>query len=105
LEYTKELNGTISIKMEEINMKKEVAATKENKTIVTEVPKKATKKKSYEKITVKLKAFTGMEIGTFEANLKDGLWEVETKKGTLKFDKEGHQIDAKNPRFANHITF
>lgn len=63
-----------------------------------EVEEKATK-------TVVMKAFTGMWIGEFEVikETKKTIT-VATKKGELKFDKTtGIQLDANNPKFANHI--
>ena len=63
-----------------------------------EVEEKATK-------TVVMKAFTGMWIGEFEIikETKKTIT-VATKKGELKFDKAtGIQLDANNPKFANHI--
>lgn len=63
-----------------------------------EVEEKATK-------TVVMKAFTGMWIGEFEVikETKKTIT-VATKKGELKFDKAtGIQLDANNPKFANHI--
>lgn len=63
-----------------------------------EVEEKATK-------TVVMKAFTGMWIGEFEVikETKKTIT-VVTKKGELKFDKAtGIQLDANNPKFANHI--
>ena len=63
-----------------------------------EVEEKATK-------TVVMKAFTGMWIGEFEIikETKKTIT-VATKKGELKFDKTtGIQLDANNPKFANHI--
>lgn len=55
--------------------------------------------------TVVMKAFTGMWIGEFEIikETKKTIT-VATKKGELKFDKAtGIQLDANNPKFANHI--
>lgn len=55
--------------------------------------------------TVVMKAFTGMWIGEFEVikETKKTIT-VTTKKGELKFDKAtGIQLDANNPKFANHI--
>lgn len=55
--------------------------------------------------TVVMKAFTGMWIGEFEIikETKKTIT-VATKKGELKFDKvTGIQLDANNPKFANHI--
>ena len=55
--------------------------------------------------TVVMKAFTGMWIGEFEIikETKKTIT-VTTKKGELKFDKAtGIQLDANNPKFANHI--
>lgn len=63
-----------------------------------EVEEKATK-------TVVMKAFTGMWIGEFEIIKKTKKTiTVLTKKGELKFDRTtGIQLDANNPKFANHI--
>ena len=56
---------------------------------------------------VTVSAFTGMKIGVFQANLVEGLIEVFTKKGNLlKFDPNtGVQTNARNPKFANRITY
>lgn len=56
---------------------------------------------------VTVSAFTGMTIGVFEAHLIDGLVQVYTKKGaTLQFDPNtGIQTNARNPKFANKITW
>ena len=54
---------------------------------------------------VKVRAFTGMLIGTFkvEKETKTTIT-VKTAKGKLKFDKEtGIQIDSNNQKFANRI--
>lgn len=54
---------------------------------------------------VKVRAFTGMLIGTFkvEKETKTTIT-VKTAKGKLKFDKEtGIQIDSNNKKFANRI--
>ena len=63
-----------------------------------EVEEKATK-------TVVMKAFTGMWIGEFEIIKKTKKTiTVLTKKGELKFDRTtGIQLNANNPKFANHI--
>lgn len=55
--------------------------------------------------TVVMKAFTGMWIGEFEVIKETNKTiTVATKKGELKFDKAtGIQLDANNPKFANHI--
>jgi hypothetical protein len=65
--------------------------------------KEQTKIATTRKVT--LHTFTGMSIGEYEATLVDGLWEVATKKDTLKFDYYGRQVDAKNPKFSNMIVF
>lgn len=56
---------------------------------------------------VTVSAFTGMKIGVFQANLVEDMLEVFTKKGTLlKFDPQtGIQTNARNPKFANRITW
>ena len=53
-----------------------------------------------------LKAFTGMVIGVFEITKKTSKTiTVKTSKGELKFNaKTGAQLDAANPKFANHIV-
>lgn len=54
---------------------------------------------------VKVRAFTGMLIGTFkvEKETKTTIT-VKTAKGKLKFDKEtGIQLDSNNQKFANRI--
>lgn len=58
-----------------------------------------------EDIFVQVKAFTGMKIGVFQANLFEGLIEVFTKKGNLlRFDPNtGIQTNARNPKFANKL--
>lgn len=55
--------------------------------------------------TVVMKAFTGMWIGEFEVIKETNKTiTVVTKKGELEFDKAtGIQLDANNPKFANHI--
>lgn len=54
---------------------------------------------------VKVRAFTGMLIGTFKVeNETKTTITVKTAKGKLKFDKEtGIQIDSNNKKFANRI--
>ena len=55
--------------------------------------------------TVVMKAFTGMWIGEFEI-IKETKKTITvlTKKGELKFDRTtGIQLNANNPKFANHI--
>lgn len=57
-------------------------------------------------IKVWLMTFTGMIIGAdpYEATFNGKEYIVNThKKGVQKFDKEGKQIGAKNPKFANKI--
>lgn len=56
---------------------------------------------------VTVSAFTGMPLGVFPANLVEGLVEVFTKKGNLlKFDPDtGIQVNARNPKFANRISW
>jgi hypothetical protein len=58
-----------------------------------------------EKNQVTIKAFTGMEIGTFNIESKTSkAITVITKKGEMIFDATtGKQTNAKNPRFANYI--
>lgn len=56
-------------------------------------------------VTVNVRAFTGMLIGTFkvEKQTKTTIT-VKTAKGMMKFDKTtGLQIDANNEKFANRI--
>lgn len=54
---------------------------------------------------VKVRAFTGMLIGTFKVeNETKTTITVKTAKGKLKFDKEtGIQMDSNNKKFANRI--
>lgn len=64
-------------------------------------------KYSIDKHVVEMRAFTGMKIGMFIA---DGTFlttlTVTTKKGArLTFDRNGDQIDAKNPKFANKLAY
>lgn len=60
-----------------------------------------------EQPVVELRAFTGMKIGMFRAELATNtstlyLWTKQNK--LLTFDPDmGIQINAKNPKFANHI--
>lgn len=56
---------------------------------------------------VTVSAFTGMIIGVFQATTVNGLVEVFTKKGNLlQFDPNtGVQTNARNPKFANRITW
>lgn len=54
---------------------------------------------------VKVRAFTGMLIGTFkvEKETKTTIT-VKTAKGRMKFDREtGIQINSSNKKFANRI--
>lgn len=54
-------------------------------------------------VKVIMRAFTGMYIGIFKAVFAGGVYTVETKKGFLTFNKDGRQVNAKNPKFANRI--
>lgn len=55
-------------------------------------------------IVVKMVAFTGMNIGEFNAVVTKQGYEVATKHtGVLHFDKKGIQTDAKNPKFGNKL--
>lgn len=56
-----------------------------------------------EEVEVVLKAFTGMVIGRYTAVYENGTYTLATKKGDLKFDENGKQLEAKNPKFANKI--
>ena len=56
-----------------------------------------------EEAEVVLKAFTGMVIGRYTAVYENGTYTLTTKKGNLKFDENGKQLEAKNPKFANKI--
>lgn len=57
-----------------------------------------------EVILVKMVAFTGMNIGEFNAVVTKQGYEVATKRtGVLHFDKKGTQTDAKNPKFGNKL--
>lgn len=56
-----------------------------------------------EEVEVVLKAFTGMVIGRYAAVYENGTYTLITKKGNLKFDENGKQMEAKNPKFANKI--
>lgn len=75
-------------------------AIEANKNTVEE---KAEEEKTAE--TVVMKAFTGMWIGEFEIIKKTKKTiTILTKKGELKFDRTtGIQLNANNPKFANHI--
>lgn len=69
-------------------------------------PEESKKTTKTTKATVKvvLLAFTGMKIGEYSAELKDGEYIVVVKNGTeLKFDTNGKQLNAKNPKFGNKI--
>lgn len=72
--------------------------------------KKATKAAKINKpvgsIKVELLAFTGMHIAEFNVELKDGEYLLVTANGTeLRFDTNGKQLNAKNPKFGNTIKF
>lgn len=55
-------------------------------------------------IVVKMVAFTGMNIGEFNAVVTKQGYEVATKRtGVLYFDKKGTQTNAKNPKFGNKL--
>ena len=57
---------------------------------------------------VEIKAFTGMKIGMFEIlHENDTTIDVLAKNGSiLTFSRETEkQINAKNPKFANHISY
>ncbi len=56
-----------------------------------------------EEVEVILKTFTGMVIGRYTAVYGNGTYTVATKKGYIRFDENGKQTDAKNPKFANKI--
>ena len=56
-----------------------------------------------EEVEVVLKAFTGMLIGRYTAVYGNGTYTIATKNGYLKFDENGKQLEAKNPKFANKI--
>jgi hypothetical protein len=69
---------------------------------------KETKVKAGTEKSVRLATFTGMFIGSepYTAKLVDGLWVVDThKKGVQQFDKNGIQVGARNPKFANKVLF
>lgn len=59
----------------------------------------------YTVVDVEMYTFTGMKIQHVrQAELENGVYLVNTKKGFLKFDaKTLTQIDCKNPKFANKI--
>lgn len=85
-------------RMSKEDLQKAIEANKNTAEEKTEVEEKTAK-------TVVMKAFTGMWIGEFEIikETKKTIT-VATKKGELKFDKTtGIQLDANNPKFANHI--
>lgn len=85
-------------RMSKEDLQKAIEVNKDTVEEKTEVEEKTTK-------TVVMKAFTGMWIGEFEIikETKKTIT-VATKKGELKFDKAtGIQLDANNPKFANHI--
>ena len=55
-------------------------------------------------LTVNLKAFTEMYLGTYIATKTKNGYEIVLKNGKkMAFDKTGLQVDAKNPRYANRI--
>lgn len=63
-------------------------------------------KKESSLVKVELLAFTGMKIAEYTAELKDGEYIVITKDNKeLKFDTNGKQLNAKNPRFGNKLSF
>lgn len=69
----------------------------------TKSVKKFVKSLETEEVEVVLKAFTGMIIGRYTAVYGNGTYTLATKNGYLKFDKDGKQLEAKNPKFANRI--
>lgn len=82
----------------EAEIKAEVKSEKNTKKI------KSNLKKIVATVKVTLLAFTGMKIGEYSAELKDGEYIVAVKNGTeLKFDTNGKQLNAKNPKFGNKI--
>lgn len=70
--------------------------------------KKATTKKAtktQKTVQAILKAFTGMNIGTYTAEVTKSGYKITTKKGiVIEFNKDGTQkVDCKNPRFNNRL--
>ncbi len=57
-----------------------------------------------ETISVNLKAFTEMRLGTYEATKTSYGYSIVLKSGKkMKFDKTGLQMNPNNPKFANRI--
>lgn len=57
-------------------------------------------------VKVELRAFTGMVLGTYEAQKTSKGFKVVVKSGkTLNFNKDGEQLGIKNYKFANRIVF
>lgn len=98
-EVTEEV--TTSEEATEETTEKPALATSEEVEEAPKSVKKAAKKKA---ILVKMVAFTGMNIGEFNAVVTKQGYEVATKRtGVLYFDKKGIQTNAKNPKFGNKL--
>lgn len=65
--------------------------------------KTATEEDFNGEVKVEMRAFTGMVLGIFTATYTNGIYNVQTKKGILTFNKDGKQLNVKNPKFANRI--
>ncbi len=94
--------GKTGCKLEDVI--KFTETTVETETKDAKKPTKKTTKKQAT-ITVILKAFTGMNIGTYTAQItKDG-YKITTKNGKeMEFKADGTQkVDCKNPKFNNRI--
>ena len=100
--------------LDEIMAKEEKKTVKATNTTNTTTKKPATKKttkkttkkaQKNEQIVVTLKAFTGMTIGTYTAQLNKNVIKIVTKNGNeLEFNLDGTQkTPSKNPRFNNRI--
>lgn len=108
VEYTtlkKNLNKTWKkLEEEQPEVVEQPAEPKEEPKTEEKVEEPKTEETKYS-VRVLLKAFTGMVIGEFDAEIVSGGYRVVTKAGkTLKFNKDGEQVGLKSYRFANSIT-
>lgn len=102
IEEIDENQTTLDTPVEEVTEEaaEEVTTSEE----VEEAPKAVKKVAKKKAILVKMVAFTGMNIGEFNAVVTKQGYEVTTKRNkTLHFDKKGIQTDAKNPKFGNKL--
>lgn len=84
-------------------------ATCEDKFVSPKTLKRWYSKTVTEQPVVELRAFTGMKIGLFRAELATNtntlyLWTKQNKLLTFDLDT-GNQTNAKNPKFANRIHY